>query len=439
MPDLIGHEKVDRIAVLVSYNGTSKFLGAPKIATHSTGENISNVVHVQLLTWNIVHLVQGMSFDTALPNTGPHVGACQLLQQKIGRDLIKFACRHHIYELPLRETFEKKLSISTSAPDVLIFERFAKSWPSLNYDTFKNGLEDETICSKLPQAELSDIKNFCFEQLTKPQIRDDYRELLQLALIFIGAGKYNFHTPGATSHARWMAKAIYSFKIFLFRDQFTLTKKELDGFRDICIFLIKHYVKAWFECTNALLAPLQDLNFIKHAIKYAETDSIISKAVLNKMSNHLWYLSEETIALAFFDSNVSFEEKRKMVANLKSEEPAIKLKNSRNHSNLLEFQHFNLNDFVSQRTKHFFTRFGLPSAFLENDPSTWEMSFEYEEGWTFCRNLLVVNDTAERGIKFMKDYNKILTNNEEEKQLLLQIVEAYRKKYVSYKKSDLDQ
>lgn len=48
-----------------------------------------------------------------------------------------------------------------------------------------------------------------------------------------------------------------------------------------------------------------------------------------------------------------------------------------------------------------------------------------------------MNDVAKRGVKFMKDYNKILTNDEDEKQILLQIVEAYRKKYPSYKKSEL--
>ena len=40
MQDVIGSTKVDRIAILVSYNGTSKFLGAPKV-TPSTGKNMT--------------------------------------------------------------------------------------------------------------------------------------------------------------------------------------------------------------------------------------------------------------------------------------------------------------------------------------------------------------------------------------------------------------
>lgn len=44
------------------------------------------------------------------------------------------------------------------------------------------------------------------------------------------------------------------------------------------------------------------------------------------------------------------------------------------------------------------------------------------------KHIKVVNDIAERGVKLFQDFNKLITNDEEEKQLLLQIVEANRKK-----------
>lgn len=81
-----------------------------------------------------------------------------------------------------------------------------------------------------------------------------------------------------------------------------------------------------------------------------------------------------------------------MVAKLNSKVPIVKLVDFRSFTNIIEFQNYNLSDFVSEKTKQFFKRFGLASNFLQSDPSTWEMSFEYEEGWSFCRNLLVVND-----------------------------------------------
>ena len=43
------------------------------------------------------------------------------------------------------------------------------------------------------------------------------------------------------------------------------------------------------------------------------------------------------------------------------------------------------------------------------------------------RNLRVVNDTAEHGVKLFEEFNKLITNDEEEKQFLLQVVEANRK------------
>lgn len=82
MPDLVGSAKVDRIAVLVSCGGTSKFLGAPKIET-STGENIAQAVYDTLLKWKIVELVEGMSFDTTSSNTGIENGAAALLEKKL--------------------------------------------------------------------------------------------------------------------------------------------------------------------------------------------------------------------------------------------------------------------------------------------------------------------------------------------------------------------
>lgn len=234
-----------------------------------------------------------------------------------------------------------------------------------------------------------------------------------------------------------MSKIIYSLKIFIFRKFFTLSPKELCGLRDMCIFSLKLYIKAWFGCTNAISAPFQDINFVKDSIKYEKTNPAISTAIIKKMSNHLWYLSEKKVALAFFDTKVSFDEKREMVEQLKAKEPTVKLKNNRSNANLLGFQNYNLSNFVSEKTKLFFSDFGLSSNFLQYDPSIWDTQSDFQEGWSFCKDLSVVNDHAERGVKFIKDYNKVLTTNEEEKQMLLQVVEAYRKKYPSYNESAL--
>ena len=96
-----------------------------------------------------------------------------------------------------------------------------------------------------------------------------------------------------------MAKAIYCLKIDLFRGEFTLTKKEKIGIRDICIFLAKLYLKVWIQSPMAAKAPQLDLEFFKNQNAYREVDKKISRIAINKLCNHLWYLAPETAALAF--------------------------------------------------------------------------------------------------------------------------------------------
>lgn len=86
------------------------------------------------------------------------------------------------------------------------------------------------------------------------------------------------------SHARWMAKAIYSLKIFIFRGEFKLTVPETNSLRQICIFIATNYVKAWFTAPSAILAPNHDLNFMKKLIQYDKINSDVSKAALKKCS-----------------------------------------------------------------------------------------------------------------------------------------------------------
>lgn len=68
-------------------------------------------------------------------------------------------------------------------------------------------------------SDKTEIVQYIRDQLSLHQPRDDYRELLQLCLAFLGEDLLKAFSPtGAVSHARWMGKAIYSLKIFLFRN-----------------------------------------------------------------------------------------------------------------------------------------------------------------------------------------------------------------------------
>ena len=47
------------------------------------------------------------------------------------------------------------------------------------------------------------------------------------------------------------------------------------------------------------------------------------------------------------------------------------------------------------------------------------------------KQLKVVNDTAERGVALMSKFNKLITNDEEQKQYLLRVISAHRQKYTT--------
>ena len=96
------------------------------------------------------------------------------------------------------------------------------------------------------------------------QPRDDYRELLKLWMISLGhkqpGGKaISFIQPGALHRARWMAKLIYSIKIFLFYEQFSLTNKEKTGLLQFLLFVTQVYLKVWFQTPQAVCAQRVDL------------------------------------------------------------------------------------------------------------------------------------------------------------------------------------
>ena len=55
----------------------------------------------------------------------------------------------------------------------------------------------------------------------------------------------------------------------------------------------------------------------------------------------------------------------------------------------------------------------------------------------FILNLKITNDTAERGVKMIQDYSKILTKDSKERQDILQVVEQHRDEIRDVKKSTL--
>ena len=76
---------------------------------------------------------------------------------------------------------------------------------------------------------------------------------------------------------------------------------------------------------------------------------------------------------------------------------------------------------------HLFTALELSRDFLSLDPKTWKSREDYRHARDTVASLHVVNDCAERSVKLATDFNLVLTQDEEQRQLIFQVIEHHRK------------
>lgn len=80
MPDLSKREKIDRIAIVITYDNKEKLLGIPK-TIDGTGNEMAKTIFKVLQEWKIESQVKIACFDTTSANTGSNKGSAILLEQ----------------------------------------------------------------------------------------------------------------------------------------------------------------------------------------------------------------------------------------------------------------------------------------------------------------------------------------------------------------------
>ena len=122
-----------------------------------------------------------------------------MIDQKLGRPLLYIACRHHIMEIVFKCMISKSLGPS-SGPEFTLFQRFEAEWEFINQEEYTALNLEQELETK------NDIILFCLSQFQECQIRDCYKECLQLAIITLGAmpklqsdnQSFHFIAPGVT-------------------------------------------------------------------------------------------------------------------------------------------------------------------------------------------------------------------------------------------------
>jgi hypothetical protein len=314
-----GKSKEERLPIVISYGHKEQLIAVSRL-DNCTGKEQAQAIWKAILDWNLENKVQILCCDTTASNTGRLNGACVLLEQKFDREMLFFACRHHVYELVLKAVFEVKIKQVTTSPDIPLFKKLKENWK--NIDPTKIQCYRQTVELFRTVPEVDNLIDFYYAELKNVMVREDYRELIELSIIFLGGDaekKFKIRPPGAMHQARWMARAIYSLKLLLFSSQLKLNTKDKEALLDVCLFIVTIYVKSWFRCSLAVKAPYTDLCFLKSLKDYENVNESISKAALQKFLQHLWYLTDEIAVLALFDDDVDEETKLKMVSNLRRE------------------------------------------------------------------------------------------------------------------------
>ncbi|ESO05704.1 hypothetical protein HELRODRAFT_171365 [Helobdella robusta] len=337
------HSRTDRLAVVVTGCNVEKILGIVKIAS-STGQAQANATFQLLKLWDVSEDIIGMCFDTTAANTGTSSGACVLLEKLLHRNLLHFACRHHVHELIIGEVFT-----------VLFGPSRAPTW-------------------------------------------------------------------------KWMAKVIYCLKMYLFRNEFKLTATETKSLTEFCLFATHIYVPAWMLCPIPSDAPVNDLQLLSRIEQYSEINKNVASAATKKLKNHLWYLGTEMVWLSLFSNKVANAEKQLIVEAMTAVDSDWSVRGVKYPATELEqVKSKPLHDLVSGTSRAALLLLGMDVAILrETEPDSWNDLPLFQKVANVVKSLKVVNDTAERTVALMTNFNQSITKNETELQKLIQVVEDNR-------------
>ena len=87
-----------------------------------------------------------------------------------------------------------------------------------------------------------------------------------------------------------------------------------------------------------------------------------------------------------------------------------------------------LSDSIYNGSHFLFDVLKFKKDWLKEPVSTWKNISSYQVFEKFVKTLNVCNDSAERAIKLISDYSNSLTIDNEEREKIMQLVQANRKK-----------
>ena len=331
----------------------------------------------------------------------------------------------------------------STAPETTLYNAVADTWLTI----------DTSAREYLPRtSEFDDLISFGKSYLASTKDRGDYKELMALSLLLLDAypadlPPYHIRSVGGTSSAQWMAKVIYELKIVLFKSQFVraglITNDEAEEHTALVKFLLKYYIHRWLQCPGAEDAAVNDLGLYQELSKVKSTspEYKFAKPMLDKVDQHLWFLSEELVVFAFFSSLLTNAEKALCAKAMKRyfkkgdcATPDGKLTTPLLSKSTKLWHLFGPKSWLIFHLLDFDRR---GRSFLDKPVRDWPQDQDYKYLQGIIANMQVVNDPAERGILLAKTLQGKVALNEGERKKLFLIIPHLREKLKRLTKSNI--
>lgn len=391
-----------RLVIILRSESNEITLG-PFILSNHGAETCANQIIDIIHEHDLYSRIVGIVCDTENTNTGYRTGVCVRIEEFLQMELLRFMCRHHIYDLILKHVGQFLFGHTTAPTFDFGCSQLKNNWENLSLSQFLP-YDDEFECELYMNFRENAVHSLKIQTETF-QIRDDYAELTDLALKFFNESnveKKRFMVPGAVSNARWMAKAIYTLKSYLFRHQLDIEESLHSRLRRFALFISTIYVKYWNWCPSVFNAPINDLNLLKELEKYRRLDNELANVAIESFCRHLTYLSDEMAVLAIFSNLLSNDEKERIRTKLQI---AVENHNQRTNNSVRynpgneHFADLEITDFISHRSLFLLQTMNMDISFLQKSAAEWEHSRSYQNVRRILKNLLVAtNDASERAL-----------------------------------------
>ncbi len=145
------------------------------------------------------------------------------------------------------------------------------------------------------------------------------------------------------------------------------------------------------------------------------------------MSRHLWYLSKEVVALALLSPSIGPEEKRQMLVSMASNCGNQRRETRRPSISMSNAGGLTLPQLFTNNMLRFFETLRLSTSFLQVNPWRRDDRSDFQATKECLKAFIVVNNTAEKAIKLIEDFNSAVTIDEEKKLFFLQVVANHRR------------